>query len=158
MAPRFNSSLYFGSMTWINDAADDLPCCATAMRKATRRLTQLDDDALERCGLRSTRFAILAELDFKLGGPPTMTELALLLVMDRSALGHNLQPLLRNGLVTLNDRPADKGRRHVVLTPQGRAKMKIAVKLWNEAEDRFRWRVAGGQTAARSLVPIPSPR
>ena len=114
------------------------PAAPTAMRKATRRLTQLDGGALERCGLRSTQFAILAELDFKPGGPPTMTELARLLVMDSSALGHNLQPLRRNRLVTLKDRPADKRWRHVALTPQGRAKMKIAVKLWNEAEDRFR--------------------
>ncbi len=67
-----------------------------------------------------------------------MAELAELLVLDRSALGHNLQPLLRDGLVALKNSAIDKRRRHVVLTPQGRAKMKVAVKLWNEAEDRFR--------------------
>jgi DNA-binding MarR family transcriptional regulator len=135
-------------MTRKNDAGEDLPCCATAMRKATRRLTQLYDDALERCGLRSTQFAILAELDFKPGDPPTMAELAKLLVMDRSALGHNLQPLLRDGLVALKDSPTDKRRRLVVLTPQGRAKMKVAVKLWNEAEQRFR-AVFGPSRAAK---------
>jgi DNA-binding MarR family transcriptional regulator len=117
---------------------DELPCCATAMRKATRRLTQLYDDALERCGLRSTQFAILAEIDFKPGSPPTMAELARLLVLDRSALGHNLQPLLRDGLVALKESAEDRRRRYVTLTPQGRAKLKVAVKLWTEAEDRFR--------------------
>ena len=118
--------------------APELPCSATAMRKATRRLTQLYDDALARCGLRSTQFAILGELDFLKGSPPTMAELAKLLVMDRSALGHNLQPLLRDGLVVLKEDDADRRRRYVTLTSQGRAKMKVAVKLWNEAEDRFR--------------------
>ena len=127
---------------------DELPCCATAMRKATRRLTQLYDDALERCGLRSTQFAILAELDFKAGTPPTMAELARRLVMDRSSLGHNLQPLLRDGLVVVKESAMDRRRRHVALTAQGRAKMKVAVKLWNEAETRFR-AVFGASRAAK---------
>jgi len=131
-----DSRLYIGSMPRMDD--DELPCCATAMRKATRRLTQLYDDALEACGLRSTQFAILAELDFKPGTPPTMAELAHLLVLDRSALGHNLQPLLRDGFVALKDSTEDRRRRHVVLTPKGRAKFNAAVKLWNGAEERFR--------------------
>jgi DNA-binding MarR family transcriptional regulator len=138
---------YIGTMAKRDDADDELPCCATAMRKATRRLTQLYDDALEHCGLRSTQFAILAELDFK-AGSPTMAELARRLVMDRSALGHNLQPLLRDGLVVLKESTADRRRRHVALTPQGRAKMKVAVKLWNEAETRFR-AVFGASRAAK---------
>ena len=39
------------------EAADENPCSATAMRKATRRMTQLYDDALTQAGLRrpSTR-------------------------------------------------------------------------------------------------------
>src|ERR1043165_8108146 len=110
--------LYIGSMPRMDE--DELPCCATAMRKATRRLTQLYDDALERCGLRSTQFAILAEIDFKPGSPPTMAELARLLVLDRSALGHNLQPLQRDGLVVLKESAAARRRRYVALTPQGR--------------------------------------
>jgi DNA-binding MarR family transcriptional regulator len=128
-------------------AAPELPCSATAMRKATRRLTQLYDDALERCGLRSTQFTILAELDLLKESAPTMAELAGILVMDRSALGHNLQPLLRDGLVALKESAADRRRRYVVLTPQGRAKLKVAVKLWKEAEDRFR-AVFGASRAA----------
>ena len=140
--------LYIEAMARKNDADDtELPCCATAMRKATRRLTQLYDDALEGCGLRSTQFAILAELDFKPGSAPTMAELAHLLVLDRSALGHNLQPLLRDGFVALKDSTEDRRRRHVVLTPKGRAKFMVAVKLWNEAEDRFR-AVFGAKRAA----------
>ena len=146
-APR---RLYIGSMAKQNHAAAaELPCTATAMRKATRRLTQLYDDALEQCGLRSTQFAILAELDLRKAASPTMAELAGLLVMDRSALGHNLQPLLRDGLVVLKESAADRRRRHVTLTPQGRAKMKVAVKLWTDAEDRFR--AVFGATRAAGL-------
>jgi DNA-binding MarR family transcriptional regulator len=145
LVARFGRA-YIGIMPMRDDS--ELPCCATAMRKATRRLTQLYDDALERCGLRSTQFAILAEIDFKPGSPPTMAELARLLVLDRSALGHNLQPLLRDGLVVLKESAADRRRRYVTLTPQGRAKLKVAVKLWTEAEERFR-AVFGASRAAK---------
>jgi DNA-binding MarR family transcriptional regulator len=139
--------LYIETMAKRDKAAAELPCSATAMRKATRRLTQLYDDALARCGLRSTQFAILGELELQPGSPPTMAELAKLLVMDRSALGHNLQPLLRDGLIVLRESDADRRRRYVALTPQGRAKIKVALKLWNEAEDRFR-AVFGASRAA----------
>ena len=67
-------------------------CFATAARKASRRLSQFYDEALEPSGLRSTQYAILAELA-RSGEPPTLAELASALVSDRSAVGHNLRPL-----------------------------------------------------------------
>ena len=51
-------------------------CCATALRKASRRLTQLYDNALMPSGLRSTQYAILAELGRRADEPPTVQELA----------------------------------------------------------------------------------
>jgi DNA-binding MarR family transcriptional regulator len=75
-------------------------CFAGAARKASRRLTQFYDDALEPCGLRSTQYTILAELA-RFASPPTLAELARALVSDRSAVGHNLRPLIRDGYVAL---------------------------------------------------------
>jgi DNA-binding MarR family transcriptional regulator len=118
-------------------AGEVSPCNATAMRKASRRLTQLYDDALEPCGLRSTQFAILAELNGRSLEPPTMRELADALVMDRSALGHNLRPLERDELIALDESEEDRRRRYVVMTPQGKAKFKEARRLWQTAQDRF---------------------
>jgi DNA-binding MarR family transcriptional regulator len=118
-------------------AHEESPCYATAMRKASRRLTQLYDDALEESGLRSTQFAILAELDRRSKEPPTMAELASALVMDRSALGHNLRPLERDGLIALLEGEEDRRRRHVALTSHGEAKFREAKKLWQMAQDRF---------------------
>src|ERR1700733_12168960 len=99
---------------------EESPCCATAMRKASRRLTQLYDDALTPSGLRSTQYAILAELHRLIRQPPTMAELAQSLVMDRSALGHNLRPLERDGLLVLQEGEEDRRRRHVVMTERGK--------------------------------------
>jgi DNA-binding MarR family transcriptional regulator len=112
-------------------------CVGTATRKASRRLTQLYDTALNPCGLRSTQYAILAELDRRSQKPPTMRELADALVMDRSALGHNLRPLERSGLIALDESEKDRRRRHVVMAPRGKAKFKEAKRLWQTAQDRF---------------------
>ena len=114
-----------------------LACNATAMRKASRRVTQLYDDALAPTGLRSTQFAILAELHELADKPPTLAELAAALVIDRSALGHNLRPLERDGLITLQESPKDRRRRHIVMTEQGRALLQQALGLWMAAQDRF---------------------
>ena len=43
------------------EVAEESPCSATAMRKATRRMTQLYDDALAPAALRSTQYAILED-------------------------------------------------------------------------------------------------
>jgi DNA-binding MarR family transcriptional regulator len=114
----------------------DVGCNATALRKASRRLTQLYDSALEPSGLRSTQFAILIELNNWSGSPPTLAELAAALVMERSALGHTLRPLEREGLVSL-DPGEDRRQRYVVLTAKGKTKCKECVRLWESAQRRF---------------------
>ena len=89
------------------------------MRKASRRLSQLYDDALAPSGLRTTQYAILSELERRSKKPPTMRELADAMVMDRSALGHNLRPLERDGLIALEESKEDRRRRHVVVGHKG---------------------------------------
>lgn len=125
------------------------PCHATAIRKASRRLTQLYDDALAPTGLRSTQFAILAELDRRAKKPPTLAQLAKALVLDRSALGHTLRPLERDGLVVLQEDAADRRRRHIILTPAGRTRFIAARPFWLAAQRRFA--AVFGQSQAAQL-------
>jgi DNA-binding MarR family transcriptional regulator len=112
-------------------------CNASAIRRASRRLAQLYDDALEPCGLRSTQYSILVELERQGAEPPTMRELADALVLDRSALGHALRPLERDGLIELSGSDDDRRRRHVTLTSAGSTKLRAARRLWQVAQDRF---------------------
>ena len=129
--------------------AGESACNATALRKASRRLTQLYDDAREPCGLRSTQYAILSELGRRAQAPPTMRELAEALVMDRSSLGHNLRPLERDGLIALEEGVEDRRRHHVVATRKGLAMLRTARRLWQTAQDRFE--DVFGKTAAKRL-------
>lgn len=117
--------------------SEESRCCATAMRKASRRITQLYDVALGRSGLRSTQYAILSELNRRAKESPTLQELADALVMDRSALGHTLRPLERDGLLAMQASDEDRRRRHVVITAEGKAKYREAKQFWQKAQDRF---------------------
>ena len=132
---------------------EESQCSATAMRKATRRMTQLYDDALAAAGLRSTQYAILEELHRKADAPPTMGELAETLVLDRSALGHNLRPLERDGLIALVAGDANRRLRRVVLTKMGRGKLAEARPAWKLAQDRFN-DVFGESAAAKLRVTL----
>lgn len=122
-------------------------CNATALRKASRRVSALYDEALKDIGLKTTQFAILAELGRRDDRPPTMRELADALVMDRSGLGHNLRPLERDAYLEFREGEQDRRRRHVVLTQKGRDALARGRALWRRAQDRFD-AVYGAEAAA----------
>jgi DNA-binding MarR family transcriptional regulator len=114
---------------------DPLVCNGAALRKASRRVTQLYDGVLAPCGLTISQRSVLVHV--QRAGEPTMSELASAMVLDRSALAHNLKPLERDGYL-VQARDAKDGRsRRVVLTPSGRAKLNEANLLWRKAQARF---------------------
>jgi DNA-binding MarR family transcriptional regulator len=110
-------------------------CNGTALRKATRRISQLYDLVLTPCGLRSTQRSILIQI--ARSGTPSMGELANALVLDRSALAHNLKPLERDGLVETVVDPNDKRARLAVLTEAGRGKLVQSMPMWENAQRCF---------------------
>jgi len=110
-------------------------CNCTALRKATRRVSQLYDSALEPCGLRTTQRAILNHI--ARAGTPSMGDLAEALVMDRGALTHNLKPLQRDGLVKISVDPQDRRNRLIALTAHGRARLAESDALWARAQRGF---------------------
>ncbi len=132
-------------------------CYATALRKATRRISQLYDAALAPCGLRSTQRSILRHIND--AGEVAMGDLADMLVLDRSALNHNLKPLERDGLIQVRVAPKDKRSRRVRLTPEGREKLAASQPLWQAAQRRFGTIMPANQTAALTaiLAEISSP-
>jgi DNA-binding MarR family transcriptional regulator len=129
------------------DLQDSNRCNGTALRKATRRVSQLYDAALAPSGLRSTQRSILMHI--ARGGTPTLGELAQMLVLDRSALGHNLKPLERDGFVRIVVDPADRRSRLAQLTEKGEAKLRETATLWQAAQARFE--NAFGVEEARTL-------
>lgn len=114
---------------------DPLVCNGAALRKATRRLSQLYDAALAPCGISAAQRSILVHVER--AGAPTMTELAYAMVLDRSALARNIKPLERDGYLVQRPDDEDGRSRRVELTPAGRAKLAQANRLWRKAQSRF---------------------
>lgn len=119
------------------ELADIGSCNSLAIRKVSRRITQIYDTALASCGLRSTQVHILGNLYARQKNPPTLNELAEAMVLDRSALGHNLRPLERDGLLELQENEQDRRQRHLVITRAGKIKLQEAFPLWVMAQERF---------------------
>src|ERR1700744_924092 len=86
-------------------------CNCTALRKASRRISQLYDTALAPSGLKTTQRAILAQI--RRSEPTTVGDLAEALVMDSGALAHTLKPLERDRLVAIAIDPDDR-RNHLI--------------------------------------------
>ncbi|MGO4512619.1 MarR family winged helix-turn-helix transcriptional regulator [Bradyrhizobium sp. 2TAF36] len=110
-------------------------CHCTALRKASRRVSQLYDSALAPCGLKATQRAILTQI--ARSEPAAIGILAESLVMDSGGLAHTLKPLIRDGLVTMKVNPDDRRNRLVSLTAAGRARVKQSDRLWGEAQRAF---------------------
>lgn len=100
-----------------------------------RRVNILYDEVLAPCGLRTTQYSLLSNIERM--ATPAVSQLAEELVMDRSALAHTLKPLERDGLVAVAPDPNDRRVKRVSLTDAGRARKAEGEALWRVAQDRF---------------------
>ncbi|MFF4960776.1 MarR family winged helix-turn-helix transcriptional regulator [Streptomyces sp. NPDC001222] len=123
---------------------DDL-CNNLALRKAARYLGATYDKALAPAGLRATQFSILQKLGA--AGEMKITSLADMIAMDRTTMASNLKPLAREGLVTVETSAADRRARIVTITPDGISRLKAALPLWQEVQDRFEERFGAGDAS-----------
>ncbi len=106
-------------------------CTCANIRRASRVVTRIYDEALQPTGLKVTQFILLATLAAT--GATALTKLAEAMVMDRTTLTRNLKPLLKEGLI--DSAPGKDRRSRVIgLTDQGRAALTAALPLWREAQ------------------------
>jgi DNA-binding MarR family transcriptional regulator len=110
-------------------------CNCLALRQAARHVTQFYDHYLVPTGVRTTQFSILAMLEGL--GPISINALAEAMVMDRTTLGRNIQPLEREGLIAVTKGRADRRSKELQLTGAGAARLHEASKAWAEAQTRF---------------------
>jgi DNA-binding MarR family transcriptional regulator len=124
-----------GDDAWQRELAGALESCACFnFRKVSRAVTQLYDEALHPCGLRSTQLVIL--LSVAVQPSANISQLARRMVMDASTLNRNLRPLMQRGLLELTA-GEDGRRKQIVLTEQGKAAINAAVPYWSAAQKRL---------------------
>jgi DNA-binding MarR family transcriptional regulator len=106
-------------------------CACGRLRRASRALTQLYDDAMAPSGLRVTQFSLLRALARE--GPQRLTSLAGATLLDRTALSRTLDPLVERGLVRIVA-GRDARTREVALTSVGGAALRTATRHWKRAQ------------------------
>ena len=112
-------------------SVSNIACACGRLRRATRALTQLYDDFLAPAGLRVTQFSLLRTL--QRDGTLRINELAARLLLDRTALSRNLDPLVDQGLVDIV-RGHDARTREVAISRKGATALKAAMPHWERAQ------------------------
>ncbi|MET3612845.1 DNA-binding MarR family transcriptional regulator [Rhizobium aquaticum] len=111
------------------------PCYCIALRKVSRRLTAVYDEAFAPLGVTVSQFSQLRNIKHK--QPVSLTELADILELDRSTVGRNTKVLHRMGLVAMTPSPDDQRETMLTLTGEARALLKQAMPIWNDVQQRI---------------------
>ena len=101
------------------------------VRRAARVVGNYYDLHLKSVGLKGTQFTLLNAI--LLNPAITITQLADLLLLNRTTLNRNLKPLERQGLVRTSP-GKDQRTRVLKLTQEGRNILLRALPLWVEAQ------------------------
>jgi DNA-binding MarR family transcriptional regulator len=101
------------------------------MRTAARVMTRVYDAFLRDSGLKASQLALLAAADA--AATVSIAELSKRLAMDRTTLSRNLNPLVSAGLIEVGDEGWRRSK-FVRITEAGRARIALAVPLWEQAQ------------------------
>ena len=110
-------------------------CLCNRTRMASRAVTRLYDEMLRPVGLRATQLAVLVAVGSR--EAVSITALAKIMGMDRSTLTRNLAPLKREGLIRVGNEGWRRSRT-VEITKTGRAQLREASSLWEDAQNALR--------------------
>jgi DNA-binding MarR family transcriptional regulator len=108
-----------------------LPCACASLRRASRALTHLYDEAFRPLGLRVTQFTILQVLT--LAGEVSQGELAEILAMDSTTLTRTLGIMVREGWIA-ERRGKDRRERWLRLAKAGRSQLSRALPAWERTQ------------------------
>ncbi len=115
-----------------------LPCLCGSLRRATRALTQVYEDALRDLDLSASQLTILQVLSR--AGELSQGQLAQILAMDSTTLTRTLAIMRRQGWIA-ERRGRDRRERRLRLSRAGQMKLNRAMPLWENLQSRLRRRL-----------------
>jgi DNA-binding MarR family transcriptional regulator len=125
-------------------------CALSNIRKATRVITDLYEEALSPSGIPATQFILLIAV--KNHEPISMSHLAHGLHMDRTTLTRTLKPLQEKGWVVVSP-GKDRRVQEIRLTPRGDETLTGAVPLWQQAQKQVEEQL-GGEAWGQLLIHL----
>ena len=126
-----------------------LPCICASLRRASRTVTQLYEDALRPTGLRGTQFTVLQALS--LAGEVTQGQLGQILGIDSTTLTRTLNIMSRHGWIAKR-RGKDRREWRMRLSKAGEAQFKQALPYWQKAQTRLRLQL--GDELSNNLMKL----
>lgn len=108
-----------------------MQCLCGALRRVERMMTRLYEQQLRAVGLSIGQYSLLTMLENK--GPLSQQQLGDMLAMDKATLSRNVQPLLRDGLVSVGT-GTDRRIKYLTATEAGRSKLQAALPHWKAAQ------------------------
>lgn len=124
------------------DSLPDLPCLCASLRRASRALSQLYEEALRPLGLRGSQFTILQVLS--LAGEVNQGELGQMLAMDSTTLTRTLAIMSRHGWIAR--RPGEDRRVTMIrLSSAGKTQVERAEPYWEKVQARVKKKLGGGR-------------
>lgn len=128
---------------------DNTPCICGRLRRTSRALTRLYDEALAPVGLTVTQFSVtrtLARLE-----KPTLAELAEATAHEKSALWRILQPLVKKGWIAASAETGMRGQR-LSVTPSGLETLNDAMPHWRAAQAKVSETLGAREAALIALL------
>lgn len=106
-------------------------CSCLNIRRASQAITEVYNDFLLPSNLKISQFSLLKHINQL--GPVSVSDLAVIIRLDRTTLVRNLKPLERSGFV--EDISTETARnRQLRLTDKGIQIYKYAEELWKKAQ------------------------
>lgn len=112
----------------------DLDCTCFRVRRLSRQITNIYDEALRPTGLKVTQFSLLSAL--RNFGPLSVAALAKIIHTDTTSMSRALRPVMEAGWVSVQA-GSDRRSKLVALTRKGRQTLASAVPHWQEAQGRI---------------------
>lgn len=109
----------------------DLPCLCANLRRASRALTHIYDEALRPVGLRGPQFTILQTLS--IAGEITQGRMAQILAIDSTTLTRTLAIMERQGWIARRE-GEDRREWRLRLSKAGKNKFERALPHWEKAQ------------------------
>lgn len=123
-------------------------CPGMRIRQASRVLTRVYDEHLRPLGIQESQLSVLVAVAMFGENGATIGALAKALVIERTTLTRNMQPLEKAGLVRVARSPSDARARVILLTAAGERMLAAAYPLWERAQRRIRQVLGAGRTDA----------
>lgn len=106
-------------------------CACAALRQSSRLITQLYEDAFKAESITAAQFNVLGVLANT--GPIPVSQLATVMVQDRTGLTRNLKVMEKNGWIIFQP-GSDRRVKQVVPTKEGLTKLDNTIPLWEEIQ------------------------